>query len=164
MTTKQLVQSQYFKIIALTLTVFLVALISFFAGVQVGFHKASFSARFGENYERNFLKESNLRGERDLSPLKKMAGKMNMDHGMRNAHGVGGTIVSVSGDSLVLTDKKNQENTVRITDATIINRGKNTVTKETLIPGERVIVVGKPQEDGVVSAHLIRVFEAEPNK
>ena len=45
--------SFYFKILC-AIGAVLLALVIFYAGVNVGFHKASFGRAWGENYERNF--------------------------------------------------------------------------------------------------------------
>lgn len=163
MSFKQIVESKYFKGAAIVCGVFLVALVSFVGGVKVGSHQALFSARFGENYERNFLGGPNSpdgRGNFGMPKMNKMMDRA-VDKGMRNAHGVAGEILSISENALVIKDRDNQENTVRINESTIINRGKETVEFSTLVTGEKVVVVGKPQDDGVVAAHLIRVFNQD---
>lgn len=161
MSLKQIAESKYFKVAAVVCGVLLVSLVSFAGGVKVGSHQALFSARFGENYERNFLggpDRSDERGNFGMPKMNKMMDRA-VDKGMRNAHGVAGEILSISDAVLVIKDRDNQENTVRINESTIINRGKETVELSTLTVGEKVVVVGKPQDDGVVAAHLIRVFD-----
>lgn len=153
MTLKHVVESKYFKVAAVTCGVLLVALISFAGGVKVGLHKAAFSARFGENYERNFLGMSPSRGQGMMSRFDAD------DRGMRNPHGVGGEILSIAGDTLVIKNRNNQESSVRISDATVINKGSETLKLENLVAGDRIIVVGKPGDDGVVAAQLVRVFD-----
>ncbi|MBP9727879.1 MAG: hypothetical protein KBD27_00715 [Candidatus Moranbacteria bacterium] len=151
MSVKQVVESKYFKVGAIVGGVLLVALFSFAIGVKVGFYKASFSARFGENYERNFLGGDT----RPMPPFGKM---MNDGWGMRNPHGVGGEILSIAGDTLVIKNPENQESSLRVDDKTIINRGRQTLALSDLAIGENIIVVGRPGDDGVVVARLIRVF------
>ena len=55
MDINEIVKSKKFKIAVLVVGVFFVALVSFAGGVAVGFKKARFSYKFGENYERNFI-------------------------------------------------------------------------------------------------------------
>jgi hypothetical protein len=83
---------------------------------------------------------------------------------MRNAHGVAGEILSVNDNTLIVKDRDNQESTIRMSEATIVNRGKDTVDMNTLTVGERIVVVGKPQEDGVIAAHLIRIFQNDNSR
>jgi len=153
MSTKQIFESKYFKAAAIICVIFLIILVSFAAVLKVGSHRAMFSARFGENYERNFLGEQLEKGGRPIPGMEKM-----MQKGMRNAHGVAGEVLSIADSTLIIKDRDNQENTVRINESTIINRGAETVESNTLVVGEKVVVVGKPQADGVIGAHLIRVF------
>lgn len=162
MTMPKIVESKYFKGAAIVCGIVLVALISFAAGVKVGVHKALFSARFGENYERNFMGGEGRDG-RNMPPMKKMMDKVT-DKGMRNAHGVAGEILSVNDNTLIVKDRDNQESTIRMSEATIVNRGKDTVDMNTLTVGERIVVVGKPQEDGVIAAHLIRIFQNDNSR
>lgn len=159
MSVKQIIESKYFKIAAIVSGILLVALVSFATGVKVGLHKALFSARFGENYERNFLGGSDGRDGRGSERMNKM-----VDKGMRNAHGVAGEILSIGESTFILKDRNNQENTIRLNESTIINRGKETVDLGSLVVGDRVVVVGKPQDDGVIAAHLIRIFPSDFSK
>lgn len=159
MSAKQIIESKYFKVAAIVSGILLVALVSFAAGVKVGLHKALFSARFGENYERNFLGGPEGLGGPDSRMMNRA-----MDKGIRNAHGVAGEILSIGENTFILKDRNNQENTVRLNESTIINRGKETVEFGSLAVGDKLVVVGKPQDDGVIAAHLIRVFPADPSK
>lgn len=143
-----------FLSMAIVLGVLLVAVASFAAGVKVGVHKALFSSKWGKNYEQNFLGH---REERGVKQHDFLSGRMG-DKGLRNGHGVAGEALSVSGDTIIIKDSENQESTVRINESTIINRGRDTAALGDIQAGERVVVVGKPQEDGVIAAHLIRVF------
>ena len=54
MTIKNFIQSQSFRGILIGLGIAIVALIIFQAGVSVGYRKATFSHRLGDNFERNF--------------------------------------------------------------------------------------------------------------
>lgn len=155
MTAKNIVESKYFVTAAFVCGALLIALVSFGAGVKVGLGKAFFSMHFGQNYERNFL-GADRDGGRDGRPGG-MMGKM-MDRGVRSGHGVAGEILSVNGETVIIKDRDNQEVTVRLSEITIVNRGPETVASTTLVTGERIVVVGKPGDDGVIGAQLIRVF------
>lgn len=163
MSINQITESKHFKGAAITCGVLLVALVSFAAGINVGSHKALFSARFGENYERNFLTGPAGEGARPLPPFGE-AMDPTSQKGMRNPHGVGGEILSISGDTIVIKNRDDQENTIRISVATIVNRGKETLAASDLVVGDKIVVVGKPQDDGMIDAHLIRVFQKDKSK
>lgn len=156
MSAKQVIESKYFKVVAITGGIFLVALFSFAMGVKVGFHKASFSVRFGENYERNFLGGPEGFDGKKMPRMGKMMGLD--DRGMRNPHGVAGEILSIAGDTLVIKNRNNQESSLRVDDKTIINRARQTLSLGDLVTGDSIVVVGTPGDDGIVLARLIRVF------
>lgn len=158
MSVKQIIESKYFKVAAIACGVLLVALAGFAAGLSVGSHRALFSARFGENYERNFLG-----GPEAGRPGSSLGGMMDPkgEKGMRNPHGVGGDIISISGDTIVIKDKNDQESSIHVSDATIINRDKETITLSDLVVGDKIVVIGKPQDTGVIDAHLIRIFQKD---
>lgn len=167
MSARQIIESKYFKVAAATCGVLLVALVSFAAGVGVGFRKALFSARFGENYERNFLGGSREGDGRTPAPFGMMGRMRNWvdgdERGARNPHGVSGEVVSVSGDTIVIKNRDNQESTVRVSNTTAINRGKETIALGDIVSGDRVVVIGRPADDGTIAARLIRVFPAGSN-
>ncbi len=158
-----MMKSNKFKIAVAVVGIILIALVSFAAGIGVGFKKARFSYKFGENYERNFM------GSRsDQKGFKRSGGPMGMlkekfqdfeGRGFRNAHGIAGTIISITDNNIVIKDKDNKENTVAITDKTIIKLGRDDVKIGDLKNDQQIVVMGKPGEDGVINADLVRVFE-----
>lgn len=142
-----------------------VVAISMAVGVTIGLYKARFSYQWGENYERNFIGAPGWDkgmmfggsgcGDKD--------GKGYVMHGMRgglfrNSHGLSGSVLSVSENSIVLKDKNNQENVIAISEDTLIKFGGETVAQDDLREGDRVVVLGKPGDDGMVHATLIRIF------
>lgn len=152
MSTQHIVQSKYFRVSAVAIGVLLVALVSFGFGMRVGMHKALFSSQWGRNYERNFMgPEGNTRGPQFADRF--------MGRAWRNGHGLAGDVLSVTSDGLIIKNPENQESTVSVGDATIINHGTETVRLQDVRVGDRVVVIGKPQEDGTVKARLIRIFD-----
>lgn len=131
----------------------LVAVTSFALGFSAGIHKARFSYRFGENYERNFVKTE--RQEMKEKILRKMDGKL-----FRSGHGVAGQIVSVADNLVVVSGPEGQENGVAVTAATIVMRGGDRISASDLKSGEKIVVLGKPNgDDGTIKADLIRVLD-----
>lgn len=130
----------------------LIAVVSFTLGFSAGVHKARFSYRFGENYERNFVKAE--RQEMKEKLLRKMDGKL-----FRSGHGVAGQIVSVADNLIVVNSPEGQENGVAVTAETIVMRGGDRISASDLESGEKIVVLGKPNEDdGMIKADLIRVL------
>lgn len=156
-------KSQKIKIISIILGSTVIALIIFVAGVNVGFHKAKFSYKFGENYERNFMNPPMMAPGVPNGP---MGGMMRPGEfpdkiegrGFRNPHGNSGTIISISGNSLVIKNSNNEESTISISEKTTIKSGRDAIKIEDLKTEDQIVVIGEPGDDGVVNAYLIRVF------
>jgi hypothetical protein len=155
----EVIKSKNFKIAAAVIGVILIALASFVAGMSVGFHKANFSGRFGENYEKNFMGPRPGMKNHD-NPMGKMKDKFREMEGrdFRNAHGLSGTIISITDNNLVVKDRDDKENTLIIDDKTIIKSHRDNLKVEDLKQGDRIIVLGEPNDSGVIDAKLIRVF------
>ncbi len=141
-------------IAAIVTGVVLIAVGSFALGFSAGLHKARFSYRFGENYERNFMKVE--RQEMKDRITKKMDGKL-----FRSGHGVAGKILSIAEGSVIVSGPEGQENSVITSDTTVIMKGGEKVSPADLVAGERIVVLGKPSDDGSIQANLIRIFDAK---
>jgi hypothetical protein len=131
----------------------LVALVCFSAGVKIGLLKAKFSYHFGENYERNFI-----------GPRFPMDGSKEFFGGFegrdfRNAHGLAGTIISITDNSLAVKDRDGKENSVSVTERTIIKKFREDIALSDLKVDENVVILGQSGESGSVEAELIRVFD-----
>ena len=148
--TKNILKTKSAKIVALVVGAVLIALLSFAGGMSAGFHKAKFSCNWGENYERNFTGPS-------------QRGPMGFFHDFegrdfRNAHGLAGKIISITDNKLIIQDKDNKENTVAVTDKTIIKQRRSDLKIGDLKQNDNIIVVGNPDDNGTINADLIRVF------
>ncbi|MFA5777200.1 MAG: hypothetical protein WC906_02070 [Parcubacteria group bacterium] len=155
---EKILKSKKFIVASAIVGIFIIALVSFAMGAAVGFHKAKFSFQFGENYERNFM------GSKHVGPMGMMPFPPEFEgRGMRNGHGVAGTIISISENSLIIKDRDGKENTISVSDKTIINLGRDTVKIGDLKNDEEIVVIGKPGDSGVVNADLIRVFDKNTN-
>lgn len=151
-----LIKSNNFKIASIVVGGIILVFLIFSAGVSVGIHKARFSGRFADNYERNFMGP-----ERGM-----MGGPDNFMRGMegrdfRNAHGIGGEIISIADNNLVVKDLDNRENTITVGDKTIIKRGRDDIKITDLKSGDKIIVMGRPGDNGTINADLIRVLGAK---
>lgn len=147
-------KSKTFKIITAIVGLILIILVSFAGGVAVGLHKARFSYRWGENYERNFM------GPGSGGMNDGMRGFFRNFEGrdFRNAHGLAGTIISIADNNLVIKDKDNKESTVAVTDKTIIKSGRDNIELGGLKQNDQIVVIGNPGDNGVINASLIRIF------
>lgn len=148
------------KTAAIVVGTLLVALIIFIGGIGVGLRKARFSNDFGRNYERNFM-GSRFNDGRGMMGWQGFAGGMMREFSgrdFRNAHGLAGTIISVTDNNLVVKDRDNKENTVAVTDKTVIKLGRDNAQVSDLKQNDQVVIIGKPGDNGVINADLIRVF------
>lgn len=162
---KELIKSKKFKIAIITVGSFLVALIIFAAGVNVGIHKAKFSYKFGENYERNFM-DPRPGMNKPKGPMGKMEEGFRKFEGrdFRNAHGLSGTIISIADNNIVIKDQDEKENTVFASEKTIIKLGRETIGIQDLKNDMKVVVMGRPGDEGKINADLIRIFNGEEKK
>jgi len=149
---EEIIKSKNFKIIALVMGIIIIALVSFDIGMKVGFHKAKFSYTWGENYERNFMPPGLPPGPMGFFP------GFDEGRGYRNGHGLAGTIISIAENSLIIKDRDNKENTVAVTDKTIIQRRHENLQLTDLKANDQVTILGSPDDNGVVNASFIRVF------
>ena len=167
---KEFIQSKTFKIIAVIVGVFLVAVISLGVGVAVGLHKAKFSNDFGKNYEQNFM-GSRFNDGRGMMGGENRGGMMGGASGFfggimrqfegrdfRNGYGLTGTIISITDNNIVIKDRDNKENTVAVSDQTLIKSQRDNLKLSDLKVNDQIVVMGNPGDNGVVNASLIRVF------
>ena len=139
-------------------------------GAAVGFHKAKFSYDWGANYERNFIggPRGMMQSGRSYgmmqgdSSFRGMMGGLD-DRDFRSGHGVAGTILSIADSTLVIKDRNGKENSVAVTDKTLIKRGRDTVQSSDLKAGDTVVVMGQPDQNGLIDAILIRIFGTNGN-
>ena len=138
---------------ALALKIFIAliaALLIFQLGMFVGFRKASFSYGWGDNYNRIF-------GGPTGGMMRDFSGK-----NMMNGHGTAGSVVSVDASGLVIKGTDGVEKVITVTDKTSVMMGRTALKTTDLKAGDAVVIIGRPQNDGTVSAEIIRVFAAAP--
>lgn len=163
---KTFVKTKTFKTILWIVGGLLIILISFAAGIRVGLHKARYSYQWGANYERNFIggpRGMMNGGQRGFNggPEGMMNGFQGKD--FRNGHGVAGIIASISDNNIIIKDNSGKENTVAVSDKTIIKNGNQDIKITDLKNDENIVVMGNPGDKGVVNADLIRVFDNNYN-
>lgn len=162
---KKIVASKYFKATFSVVAIITFTAIVFASGVEVGLHKARYSYQWGANYERNFegsgRGESGSRGmrggDRDEGPFGMMGNFGGRD--FRNSHGVSGTIISTNDNTIIIKDRDGKENTIQTDDKTIIKSGRSDIKVGDLTVDQQIVVMGKPDEKGVINAQLVRVFD-----
>ncbi len=144
---KKLVSSTSFKVILMAIVSLAIASLVFQAGVFVGFHKASFLFKSGDNFYRTF-------GER---------GGMMMNGGMfrdefSGGHGAVGKIVKIELPKLIVLGSDNIEKVVTTDSKTEVREGRKNSSINKLSLDQYITVLGTPNDKGEITAKLIRVM------
>jgi hypothetical protein len=116
---------------------------TFEAGRSFGLHEARRVGEWGENYARNFGRPTGP-GFGARAPLP-------------GGHGAEGTITDVTLPTFRIVDENHPEETVRVSDGTLIRGSKGNVASTTLATGQNVIILGTPDSQGVINAKFIRI-------
>lgn len=149
-------KSKLFKGIILGITILVVLLIFglsiFKLGMLVGFKKARFSYKWGENYHRNFA------GPRG-GFFSDSFGKDFIE-----AYGTFGQIIKIDGSILVVKGRDNVEKIVLVKDSTAIRRLRETIKPSDLKVDDYIMVIGEPNDRGQIEAKFIRVIPSPPQK
>jgi len=122
------------------------ACIIFRLGMAVGFYKAGFSYRWGENYHRNF-------GGPRAGFLGDFFGR-----DLIESHGTVGKIIKVEPPSIIIDGKDGIEKDIVIKDDTAVKKMHETIAAKDLKIDDFVVVVGSPNNAGQIEAKLIRVM------
>ena len=145
MSLKEIFKPEHFNKVLITLAATVVLVFVFTLGVFVGHEKYRFSRAWGENYYGNIM------GRR---------GMMNFDRPEFNAHSGLGQIIKIDGNSLTIKDQANIEKTILITDNTAIIRNNQNVKITDLKVDDKIVVIGRPNNQGQIEASLIRIMPA----
>ena len=131
--------------------VVIIALLIFSAGTRVGFHKASFGRAWGENYNENFGM-----GRRNLGMMN--FGNIGMMDYFPNAHGATGKIIKIELPNVIVQDRDNIEKVLLIDTDTKIQKGRDIILTTDLKIDDFIVVIGTPNEKGMIEAKLIRLI------
>lgn len=150
-------QSKTFRIALVAIGALIVLLFVFKVGVFVGYKKASFSYRWGENYHRNFA-----------GPRGGFFGDFRRGFGDKdfiNAHGTFGSVIKIDGNIVIVKSRDDVEKTALVSDDTVIRRGREAIRVSDLKVDDRIVIIGSPNGQGQIEAKLIRLFsEDDPGR
>ena len=147
---KAIFHSHRTKKVLIGIGAFIIILLSFQAGMMVGFHKAASSYRFGDNYYHEFEGRDHDRGFMDNDRFP-------------DSHGAMGRIVSVHLPSLVIADPYNTEKVVVLSDDSVVRRFRDTLPHSALKTNDFIVAIGSPNEKGEIEAKLIRLLPPPPS-
>jgi hypothetical protein len=147
---KQFLQSKKLKLALFGLGTVAILLIVFGLGLIVGYRHLLFRGHFEDNYYRNFY------GEHPEDSLGYLRGRPPL-----HTHGVVGTVIDVASSTIAVRDMgSNDEQSVAMTPDTVVRKQGVTVLWGDIATGNRVAVIGAPNERGQIDAHFIRIFDA----
>lgn len=149
-TIKEKLKSKTFKKVLLGIGILIVALVIFQAGMFVGFHKASFSYGWGDNYRKTF---EGPRGEFGGG----MMGGFSRNN-LPGAYGAVGKIIKVNLPTVVVMGPDNIEKIILIKDDTLIREFRNELKATDLQINDQVVVIGSPNASSQIEAKLIRIM------
>jgi hypothetical protein len=156
MEQKNFFQSKIFTKILYVVGILIIALIIFQAGMFVGFRKAEFSGKFGNNYRETF---GGPRGGFGIGMMQGFFG----DENFPSAHGAVGKIIKINLPTLVVIGPDNVEKVVLIKDDTQIVEFRQQIKPADLKLDDYIVVIGTPNNSSQIEAKLIRIMPA-PNQ
>jgi hypothetical protein len=140
MSTQEFTSSKTFKRIIWGIGVLLVALVIFQAGVFVGFDKASFSFKGGDNYYRTFGSGPGPGG------------------GFPGAYGVSGKIIKVSLPTVLVAGDDGVEKSILVSTSTLIRQLRQMLAPADLKVDDTVVIIGSPNNQSQIEAKFIRII------
>ena len=148
MTIKEIFKANHFSKPLIVLVAAVALTLVFAAGILVGHERERFSRDWGKNYY------SSIMGRR---------GMMDFDRPGFNARSALGQIIKIDGNSLIIKDQANIEKTILITDRTAIIRDRQNIGIADLSVDDKIIVIGRPNDQGQIEPTLIRVLPTDSN-
>lgn len=151
-------QSKNFKKILYGVGAAIAILTIFQAGMFVGYKKADFSYRWGDNYHRAF---GGHRGEERMMGGKMMDSFRGKD--FTNSSGAIGRVISLNLPALAIENADGIEKIILINDDTVIRRFRETIKANDLKIGDFVVVIGAPNNNAQVEAKIVRIMPKPEN-
>lgn len=152
-------QKDILKRVVISLAGFAVVGLIFGTGMFVGGLKAKFSYRWAESYHKNFAGPGGgFLGDWRQFPAGDFI----------SGHGAFGEIIEVNDSGFVIKGRGDVEQVVVVSiDDTVVKQGRATLKdgfKDSLKVGDRVVIIGSPNEEGQIEAKLIRIFNGDISK
>lgn len=143
-------QSRTFKISLWSILGLIVLLLIFKVGMAVGFRKANFSYRWGENYHRNFG-----------GPVGGFFGNF-YENDFIESYGAFGQIIKIDGSTVIVKGRGDIEKIISTRDNTVIKRFQENIKLTDLKVDDYIVVIGDPNDSGQIEAKLIRLMPSPP--
>ncbi len=133
------------------IAVIIVLLLTFGAGMSVGYHRALFASEWGRNYYNNFYGNGHM-----SAPIMGFS-----DKGFIGMHGTVGTIIDISSSTISIKGQDNVEKSIVIDNDEVVRKGGNNIPISDLKVGDSIAVIGAPNANGQIESKFIRVFPSQ---
>ncbi len=143
---KNLHEPKLLKGILIGIAIVVIIILIFQAGVFVGYRKAAFSYRLGDNYYRTF------KG----TPQMKVVGLQSAE--LPGGHGAVGKVVRIDLPELTIAENDNVEKTVLLSSSTMIKRFDNTISPTDILIDDFAVVLGSPDDTAQIHAKFVRLM------
>lgn len=147
-------EQKWVKVLAWSILGLSAIFLTFRIGVSVGYKKANYSFKWGEQYHQNFA--GPRRGFFDRT----MGGMMEVfdDRDFTDAHGVFGRILDIDESFLVIRGADNIEKTIFVASSVPVLRFREVLPLTEIKVDDQVVVIGAPSSSGQIEARFIRLF------
>lgn len=152
---KDFFQSKLFKKILMGLGCFILIFLIFQAGMFVGYKRAGFSYKFGENYHKMFGGPP----PSQMFPVKMFPKDLRRGNFM-DSHGTIGKIIKINLPTFVIEDSYKVEKVVLIKEDTTIMHLREAIKATDLKVDDSVVIIGAPNDQAQIEAKLIRIAPA----
>ncbi len=155
MSTKDFFESKIFQRVIWGIGIFIIALVIFQAGVFIGYKRASFSFRYGDNYYSTF-------GSGPMGGMMRNFPPGLPPDDFPAGHGVSGKIIKVSLPTVLVAGDDGVEKSVLVASSTLIREFRQMISPADLKVDDTVVVIGSPNAQSQIEAKLIRIIPAMP--
>lgn len=155
-------KSRWFVVVAIVIGELFLLAGAFRAGTVVGFHKATYSYRWEENYGNLFGSPRGMMrpGGGSFGVMQDFRGDNFMP-----GHGITGSILKIDGSTILVKTLDNTERSLLIDTSTPIRKDRATLTIKDLHENDQVVAIGSPSTSGQIEVKLLRVLQsAQSNK
>ena len=146
MKIQSLATSKIFLVVVIVLAELIVLLGVFRLGMVIGFRKATFSYRWGENYHQLFG-----------GPRHGWGGEFGHDDYI-NSNSVVGSVLQANTSTLTVRGSNNVETSVVVTPTTVIQKNRQSINVADIQTNDQVVILGTPSSSGQVEAKFIRII------
>lgn len=151
MNTDKFFTSKAFKITFIVTVEIIIILLTFRAGMFVGYRRADFTGRWGDNYQMNFG-----------GPQRGFMGMWD-DRDLIDSNGTFGDIISINDTEITVKGRDNVEKIITVSNDTVIKEFRDDIKITDLKVGDNIVSIGEPDESGKISAKLIRLMPPPPS-